>query len=71
MSDLREIDDERVLIFGRSSGRGKASGAGDWRYGTEYRGVFHVRDGKVTKYVIYWDHTRALADLGLDPSSSA
>ena len=60
------LDDERVLVLLDNSGRGKTSGI-DLH---EVRGganLFQVRHGKVTRYVIYWDRDRALADLGLAP----
>ena len=63
--EYRELDDERVLVLYRWSGRGKTSGleVGE----TPARGalLFHVRGGKVTRLVLYFDRERALADLGL------
>ena len=62
---FRELDDERVLVLVRLSGRGKASGLeiGD----THARGaeVWHLRDGRVTRLAMYWHRDDALAALGL------
>lgn len=61
----RQLDDERILVMVRLSGRGKASGLEVAQTGTRAATIFHVRGGKVRKLVVYWDGDRALADLGL------
>jgi ketosteroid isomerase-like protein len=65
--ELRKLDDERVLVFVRYGGRGKASGLDLGQVSTKGAVVCHVREGKMTKVVRYWDRERALADLGLSP----
>jgi hypothetical protein len=61
--DYRVLDDERVLVFGRMRGIGKLSGT---IVDTETVNVFHIRDRKVVRLVLYADRDRALADLGLE-----
>ena len=63
--EVRAIDDERVLVLTKNIGRGKASGfeLGDMH--TRGANVIHVRDGKVTKLVAYFERETALADLAL------
>jgi ketosteroid isomerase-like protein len=60
----RELDDERVLVWHRFSGRGKTSGVEVGPTGAKGACLFHVGDGKVTKLLLYSDRDRALADLG-------
>jgi ketosteroid isomerase-like protein len=64
--EYRALDDERVLLLFRRTGRGKISGIelGEFRGGGA--AVYHVRDGKVTRVVSYYDRDRAFADLGLE-----
>ena len=63
--EYRELDDERVLVIYRRSGRGKTSGMEITELG---RGaaLIHIRDGKVTRIVAYFDSDHGLADLGLE-----
>jgi ketosteroid isomerase-like protein len=64
--EYHELDDERVLVFVHGRGRGRTSGLEMDRI--QNRGganLFHVRDGGVTKLVLYYERDRALADLGL------
>ena len=64
--ELRELDDERVFVLTHNSGRGKTSGLEIGQMRTRGQAnLVHVRGGKVTKFVLYWDRDRALADLGL------
>ena len=63
--EYRELDAQRVLVIGHHSGRGKTSGVEVGQMQTKVAAVFHIRDGKVTRLVTYWERDRALADLGL------
>jgi ketosteroid isomerase-like protein len=60
-----EIDNERVLVLAHFSGRGNSSGLDIGQIDAEGAGLFHVRDGKVTKHVVYLECDRALSDVGL------
>lgn len=61
--DYRVLDGERVLVFGHMRGVGRLSGTS---VDTETVNVFHVRDRKVVRLVLYSNSDRALADLGLE-----
>lgn len=68
--EYRELDDERVLVLVSVAGRGKTSGmevgeTGAKQVRANMASLFHVREGKVTKLINYFDYGRALADLGL------
>jgi ketosteroid isomerase-like protein len=65
VQECRELDDERVLVLLGGSGRGKTSGVEFEQLQAKRAAVLHVRDGKVTRYVLYMDRDRAFADLGL------
>jgi ketosteroid isomerase-like protein len=65
--EYRELDDERVLVLLHFSGRGRTSGLEIGQMRTEAANLFHIREGKVTRLVSYFDRERALADLGLAP----
>lgn len=64
--EYREIDGECVLVFARNRGVGKTSGVDLARIG-DAANIFHIRDGKVRRLILYWDRRRALSDLGLAP----
>jgi ketosteroid isomerase-like protein len=71
MDDCRELDDERVLVLSHFGGRGKTSGLEVGRVTTKAATLFHIRRGKVTGIVQYFDRDHALANLGLDPETGS
>jgi ketosteroid isomerase-like protein len=48
------------------SARGKRSGLEAGQIRTKGASLYHVRDGRVTRLVVYMNREQALADLGLD-----
>ena len=64
VDEYRELDDRRVLVLIRCIARGKTSGLDIAQIRTESATVFHLRDGKVVRLLVYMDRDRALADLG-------
>lgn len=60
-----EIDDERILVPLRNRGRGRASGVDVALMQSKGANLFHIRDGKVTRLVTFWDREHALDELGL------
>jgi hypothetical protein len=64
--EYRQLDDERVLVLVRRTGRGKASGLEAGQIGSTGAQFFQVCGGKVTRCVAWSDRDRALADLGLE-----
>lgn len=63
--EYRELDEERVLVLLHNHGRGKTSGVSVDEIAAKSANVVHLREGRVTRLVLYWDRERALADLGL------
>lgn len=66
--EYRELDAELVLVLYRRSGRGRTSGLEVGQISSKAANLFHVRNGKVARLVVYWEPQRALADLGLTPN---
>jgi ketosteroid isomerase-like protein len=63
--EYRALDDERVLVLVHFRGRGKASGLEVADIQMKGANLLHVRGGKVTRLVLYWDRENAFADPGL------
>ena len=61
-----ELDDERVVVqLHDISGRGKTSGLELRDIQRKRVNLFHLRDGEVTRLVVYFEGDPALAELGL------
>jgi ketosteroid isomerase-like protein len=69
VEEFRELDDERVLVLARRSGRAKISGLELEQIRTEWATLLHIHGGEVTRFVVYTDRERAIADLGLAPKA--
>jgi ketosteroid isomerase-like protein len=69
--EYSQLDGERVLVLFHVFGRGRTSGLELGQFQRRLAGVFHVREGKVTRLVTYFDRDRAFADLGLTPEGEA
>jgi ketosteroid isomerase-like protein len=71
VEEYRELDDERVLVLVRLSGRGKTSGLELEQMRAQAAALYEIHDGKVTRLIAYWDRERAFADLGLASGASS
>jgi ketosteroid isomerase-like protein len=63
--DCRRLDDTRVLVLTRLSGRGKTSGIDLQQMHAKGADILELRGGRVSRFVLYWNREHALADLGL------
>jgi ketosteroid isomerase-like protein len=70
VDQVHELDDGRIVVVFRRTGRGKASGITELPgRGAEGAVVFLLDNAKVSRLVLYFDRTNALADLGLAPDA--
>ena len=63
VEEYRELDDERVLVLTYATGRGRTSGL---ETAQQRANLFHLRGGKVTRLVAYWDRERAIAETAAE-----
>jgi ketosteroid isomerase-like protein len=63
--EYRELEGGRVLVLHDWTGQGRTSGLSVELMRTKSASLFHIREGRVTRLLAYWDRERALADLGL------
>jgi ketosteroid isomerase-like protein len=65
VENYRPLDDERVLALPTWTGRARTSGLDLAEMPWTGASLFHMREGKVVRLVLYWDREHALTDLGL------
>jgi ketosteroid isomerase-like protein len=65
VDEFRELDHERVLVLHRFFGRGRQSGVEVGPTQSKGACVFHVRDGRVSRLVLYSRREDANVDFGL------
>src|SRR6478672_10406390 len=58
VDECRELDDGCVFVLLRWTGRGRASGFDLAEMQWTGANVFHIRDGKVARLVLYWTRKR-------------
>lgn len=56
-----DLGEDRVLVLSRQTAQGKTSGL---PFDREFGDVFTLRDGKILRYVSYWDRAEALKAVG-------
>ncbi len=61
--EMRELDDQQVLVLTRYTASGKSSGLTVDQLGAH---IFLLRGGKVARLTVYPDRHRALTDLALE-----
>jgi ketosteroid isomerase-like protein len=64
--EYRTPEDDLVLALVTYTARGKTSGLEVGLVRADGANLFDMRDGQVTRLVLYWDRDRAFADLGLE-----
>jgi ketosteroid isomerase-like protein len=69
--EYRELDGERVLVLVHFRGRGKVSGLEVGHMRAKGAHLWHIREGRVTRAVVYFDREHALAELGLAPEAGS
>src|SRR5215204_6014447 len=63
--EYRDLGGGGVLVLFHFSARGKSSGLDVGQISTKGASLFHVRGGKVTKLVQYFDRAKAFEAVGL------